>query len=162
MELHGDRWNIQEPLYKERSEQAKMPRRLKSTSKRLVYFCACSLRGSKMTAKRCKAVVLSPMVNALIVGGNVSQLTYAGAIDHKRVLTVHLLVILTARNRAFVKHARSARVLALQRGDDRRHHRHDFSRGRSITIPFQFDYLIVLFRKLSISISKLGVEAHRS
>jgi hypothetical protein len=51
--------------------------------------------------------------------------------DHKRVLTLDLLVSLTARHWAFVEHARSTWVLDLQRGHDGRHHRHDVSRGRS-------------------------------
>ena len=74
--------------------------------------------------------------------GKVSQPTYAGAIDHQRVLTIHLRVILTARHRALIKHARSARVLDLQRRHDGGDHRHDVSRGRSITNPFQFVRLI--------------------
>src|SRR6266571_4658148 len=157
MELHGDRWNIREPLCGDRSEQAKMPDRLKSTSKRLVYFCACSLRGSKMTTKRCKAVVLSPMVNALIVDGNhqnVSQSTCEGAMDLKSVLAINKLVILIARHRAFVEDARSGRILDLQHGHDGRHHRHDVSRSRSVINRLQFVcsifYFYFYFRKLSI------------
>ena len=63
--------------------------------------------------------------------GKVSQSMYATAMVHKRVLTLDLLVSLTARHWAFVEHARSTWVFDLQRGHDIKHHRHDVSRGRS-------------------------------
>jgi hypothetical protein len=44
MELHGDHWNIQEPPYEERSEQAKLPCQLKSTSKTRIFLCLFAQR----------------------------------------------------------------------------------------------------------------------
>jgi hypothetical protein len=78
-----------------------------------------------MTTKRCKAVVLSPTVNALIVDGNrydVSQSIYEGGKDHKRVLAIQKLVILIARHWAFVEDARLSWILDLQRRYDGRDH----------------------------------------
>jgi hypothetical protein len=50
-----------------------------------------------MATKRCKAVELSPMVNALIVGGNHHNArSYKGATDHNCVLAIQELVILIA------------------------------------------------------------------
>ena len=63
--------------------------------------------------------------------GTLAGPTYATAMDHKRVLTLDLLVSLTARHRAFVEHARSTWVFDLQRGHDGRYHRHNISSGRS-------------------------------
>ena len=90
-----------------------------------------------MTAKSCKATVLSQVVNVLIVDGNhhnVSQSAYTGEMDNKHVLTIHLLVvILTVRHRDFIKHAGTGQALNLQRGHNGRHHRHNVSHGRTVT-----------------------------
>src|SRR6266702_2630701 len=129
----------------------------KAPQRDLYIFVPVRLRGSKMTTKRCKAVVLSPMVNALIIDGNhqnVSQSTCEGAMDLKSVLAINKLVILIARHRAFVEDARSGRILDLQHGHDGRHHRHDVSRSRSVINRLQFVcsifYFYFYFRKLSI------------
>src|SRR6266404_5764547 len=59
--------------------------------------------------------------------------TYKEAMDYKRVLAVHLLIVLVARPRALVEDARSGRILDLHCRHDGRRHRHDVSHGRPVT-----------------------------
>ena len=104
-----------------------------------------------MTTYRCKA--LNCRVNTLVLGQLARQLepSDADTTSNYPVLTIHLLVILAARHQTLVKDARLGRVDDLQCGRDRRHHRHDLNRCRSMASEH-----------IGINIPKIRNQAYRS
>ena len=134
VELHGGSWVYSRATVSTSRmvlSKQKMRNQIKRTLNRLVYFCACWLRRSKMTTKRCRAVELSPKVNALIADALARQPTDVDATRHKHVLTNHALDP-DLRRWTYVKDTRSGRVINLQCGQDGRYHRSNASCGRSI------------------------------
>ncbi len=64
---------------------------------------------------------------------NVSLSTYKEAMDYKRVLAIHMFIVLVARPRAVVEDARSGRILDSHCRHDGRRHRHYVSHGPPVT-----------------------------